>query len=903
MKMRKALAVLGLALLAGCSESESVDDVCGHGTLVDGLCQCDAGWTYNAAQRCAVCAEGYVSVGNVCKSASDNPDNPDNPGQPSGECTATFYFTDATTSGYTVYLVGDFNGWDKMQDAFKMTHIEGGTHAIKVKVSKGQKIEYKYYVSGLTPESDAWKTDGVDGGNGVVTFDVCGKEVGDSNGQTFTGGRTGDLSGGTSSGDGGECITKFQYYNRYTNVASGGEKDSDVYLVGDFSNWQPTDEKYKMTSDGNGLHTISVNLAKGSTVKYKYYIDGWTDAWQTDRADDGDGNTIEVISACGMTFGSGASGGTDTPVEIVPNRGANLAAAPKVAGKKITFEVTLDDGFKIDGVNGGSGNAKVEGNVVSDEVAENSRYDYRVEVSKGSEKSDLFVPVWVEDTSFDWRDALLYFAFTDRFYNGDTSNDNPATDASVEGTSNARWVGGDFKGLQKKVEEGYFSNLGVNTLWISSVSMNYQGVSYGTGDDKNHSYSAYHSYWPITTFMTASNQAEFDGLQAIEPHFGTMADLRSLVSACHKRGIRVLVDFAANHVHQDSPIFKKHENWFNMPAKLCTDNDGWNQIPESCWFSQDLPDINYGNEEARKQMVDHAIWLIRETGVDGFRVDAVKHMNIQFIKDLRAAVETLFNKTGMTFYMVGETFDGNTDLLNKYIGNDLLHAQFDFPLYFALQKVLENGSMGDVRSSRSSITSDVFKSNLMGTFIGNHDVARALSVAAGQYSGKWGQNPDLDLASKEAWIPYFKVKQALTIILTQPGVPLIYYGDEVGMLGSNDPDNRRAMKFDGLNSEESGMLEYIQKLGKIRAAHKAITRGHREDLEGNKDGSELWCYKMTDGTETIIVGIAGTGVNDGVCQLGSEMKLENLLSDGHEEATMSQLTFDMMSRFQIYLVK
>ena len=206
--------------------------------------------------------------------------------------------------------------------------------------------------------------------------------------------------------------------------------------------------------------------------------------------------------------------------------------------------------------------------------------------------------------------------------------------------------------------------------------------------------------------------------------------------------------------------------------------------------------------------------------------------------------------------------------------------------------------MGKVIYDKTSLNNSPYPTHLMGTFMGNHDVARALSVAAGQSQDKWKQNPEVPDSD---WKSYFKVKQAMTILLTQPGVPLIYYGDEYGMEGANDPDNRRMMEFgDALNNEQKGALKYVQKLGTIRAQHPAIRRGTRKNIDQPND--QLWCYEMNDGTETIIVGIAGPE-GGGDCNLGSEKTLVNLLADEPTEIKTSTLHVGDAERFQIYLVK
>ena len=629
-----------------------------------------------------------------------------------------------------------------------------------------------------------------------------------------------------------KCITTFTFYDQYANAENNV---SGVYLVGDFNEWLSAvdgaitnkDANYKMSTDGNGKWTITFEWpADGKEIKYKYYVDDWAEsAWKTD-ASDGQSDGVAKISSCGLCFG-------------------NACGSPNPNPNPNHDQSSCDD-------------------------------------------TPVDPPSYCNpNAGFDWHDAVLYFAFTDRFYNGNTGNDKKS--GTWENSQAADWYGGDFAGLKKKVESGYFDRLGVNTLWISSVTKNTEATSEGTNGD-NHNYSAYHSYWPVSAFRTDSNASEFGSLPAIEDHFGTMEELKELVDACHKRCIRVLVDFAANHVFKDSPMVSKHPDWFNdlSNPQLCDNNNNWDNYSEKCWFSQDLPDINYENKDARDAMVAHAKWLIEQTGIDGFRVDAVKHMNIEFIKDLRRMVNSL-NKNPM-FYMVGETFTGDINLLNKYIGDDLLHAQFDFPLYYKVQNVLKGNGFYDLAANYNA----QYKSDLMGTFMGNHDVARALSVANGENEGKWGFN-----STPDNWVPYFRVKLAWTFLLTRPGVPLIYYGDEAGMPGSNDPDNRRMMQFcDQLNAEQQGMLEYVQKLGQIRREHPATRYGTREDLHMD---NENWCYLMKKDSDVILVAMA-TDTGGSGCDLGRELTLINLLDPTASEMKTSYIDMSL-NKLNVFQVK
>ncbi|NJK32302.1 MAG: hypothetical protein HC927_07770 [Deltaproteobacteria bacterium] len=143
--------------------------------------------------------------------------------------------------------------------------------------------------------------------------------------------------------------------------------------------------------------------------------------------------------------------------------------------------------------------------------------------------------------TFDWRDSILYFVFVDRFNDGNPNNNGPI---GVEEL--ADWQGGDWAGVMAKIDEGYFTELGVNTLWLS-VPANNTNES-GLGLD-GHDYSAYHGYWP-------------QHLDQTEEHFGTLEELQALVELAHANDIKVIVDYAMNHVHSSSPVYQQNPGWF-----------------------------------------------------------------------------------------------------------------------------------------------------------------------------------------------------------------------------------------------------------------------------------------------------------------------------------------------------
>lgn len=640
-----------------------------------------------------------------------------------------------------------------------------------------------------------------------------------------------------------ECLTTF----KFTKADAAG---TAVYLTGDFDHWSTN--TYPMTETSSGVFELALYLEPGS-YGYKYYIPSWNDKWiGSDGTTSGQSNYALTVTSCESKL-SPKLILDDVPTVSGGTASFSVSVVDKLnTAGDISVSIVKNDGTRV------SANQNGTSWSVADPMGSAKKVGYTVSATTGdgTELEPIFVPVWNEETAFNWRDAVIYFTFTDRFYNGNSSNDNPL------GTQ-IDWAGGDFVGLKQKVEEGYFDNLGVNTLWISSPSMNTQSVVSADG----FTMSAYHSYWPISTGYTEKNASMFEGATSngvaftpIEPHFGTLDELKDLVETCHNKGMRVLVDFAVNHVNSESPVFQQHPEWFNYynyedkDSILCAgpnqSQSNWNIIPETCWFGDNLPDFNYELAEVREFVLEHAKWLIRTTNIDGFRLDAVKHMPIQFIKELRTTIDGMMENSGQTFYIVGETFDG-ADMINKYIGDDMLHGQFDFPLYNAIRDSIMKAE-GKFYNLKDHVNGNVntFGDAIMSTFLGNHDVARAISYIHGDSTDKYGNNPEVS----DSWA-YLRLKLAWTFLMTSPGVPMIYYGDEFGLEGANDPDNRRMMKFDGLNQEQQTTIEFMKRLGQVRRAHPALSRGTRTSIDAYE---RSYMYLMKDENETILVGISDT---------------------------------------------
>ncbi len=235
----------------------------------------------------------------------------------------------------------------------------------------------------------------------------------------------------------------------------------------------------------------------------------------------------------------------------------------------------------------------------------------RIPDSSGSLNSVVQADCGCSESDFDWRDAILYFVFLDRFFDGDPGNNMSVSGVPFE----ANYQGGDLVGLQQKIEEGYFDDLGVNVLWITSPIDNAQGI--GEGRD-GRTYSAFHGYWPRD-------------MEAVDARVGTEQELRAMVDVAHEHGIKVILDYAMNHVHAESPLVSENPTWFwpndNGFGGDCVCGSGCDWGGEEgrrCWFTSYLPDFDFTNSAARAWSVNNAIGWIERSGVDGLRLDAVK---------------------------------------------------------------------------------------------------------------------------------------------------------------------------------------------------------------------------------------------------------------------------------------
>ncbi|MBZ4422838.1 alpha-amylase family glycosyl hydrolase [Myxococcus sp. RHSTA-1-4] len=525
---------------------------------------------------------------------------------------------------------------------------------------------------------------------------------------------------------------------------------------------------------------------------------------------------------------------------------AYLDGTDEAGPSRQDMELSLDGEVRPEAYDPATGRFRLQ---VSGLVQGKHHVKVRAKDSAGRAPEPLYLPFWVEPQDFRWESGLMYFAFTDRFRNGRADNDGPVADVDPI----ANYQGGDFAGITEKIEEGYFDALGVRTLWLSPVDQNPEGRFIGTGGKY---YAGYHGYWP--------NQP-----RTTQHRFGSLEELRALTTAAHKRGIRVIADLVLNHVHQEHPYWLQHQadGWFNTSAScVCGTQDcDWEEKRLTCKFTHYLPDFNWRSSDMVDTFIADTLWWLEAADFDGFRMDAVKHMDQVAGRTLRGKLKEITAMTGTEFYLVGETFvgsDGRSQIA-RYISPRELDGQFDFPLYWPLREAFADGQ-GLQRVDEAVRANEVFYApgTLNSPFLGNHDVARFMSQAAKQLDGEGGDpfspnRPPPTVADPAA---FEKAKYAFAFLLTQPGVPLIYYGDEIGMPGAGDPDNRRMMRFGGMVEPlERELLELVQKLGQVRRQNPALQTGDRHTLRVEDD---LYVFQrsLPDGTGAIVVINRGTAL-------------------------------------------
>ncbi len=707
----------------------------------------------------------------------------------------------------------------------------------------------------------------------------------------------------------GDCSTTFTY--RTANAPGV------VAIAGSFNDWDV--EADRLTDNGDGSWSISMDLAPGPYT-YKFveiteqafedqqlwacdaeaeliscdpgYKEPWETYWSQDCTPGANScNSMVVVPECArptlsvdaVTVGSGS-----VRVEVSATAG----------GAELVEGTALLDDDPVPGAFDGSG-------FVIDTSVSPGRHTLRFTVTdaEGLVSDEAYVPVWTD--GFDEDAGVIYFAFVDRLANGDTSLDT-SEGASASGGG---YEGGDVQGLIDLLP--YLDDLGVTVLWLSNLQDNAEGAYAG---DCGQTYAGYHAYWP-------------DAPRSPEEHFGSEATIEQLVEAAHGRGMRVIMDWVANHVHDNHPYASEHPEWFNDDG-ICKDSVGgqqnWDRIPESCAFAEYLPDIDYSQPDAMMAMLEDAMWWATTYELDGFRVDAVKHMPHSVSYNLQSLVKGRIEHRGTglptDFYTVGETFD-SYDRIASYIGDDQLDGQFDFDLYHAVRGAFLSGDSelanlyGAYETSRA-----VYGDAPMSTFLGNHDVLRFISEGSeGWVDPCQGGQISHAPAPTDPWA-YESLRLGWTFLFTMPGRPLVYYGDELGMPGRADPDNRQPMWWHAgdlagvdsveamagrVDTQQAATVRHVAALAKARKDHPALYSGGWQEWwkewdlyavarESNGDQALVILNRSFD-SRSLTNGLSFAGLSDGT--------YTDVLTGQTFTASGDSITVDVPARGSRVLVK
>jgi cyclomaltodextrinase len=610
------------------------------------------------------------------------------------------------------------------------------------------------------------------------------------------------------------------------------KKYKAVHLAGDMNDWNPGRNPMKL-KDGKWEADVLVNPGK---YQYKFVADG---KWTQDPE-------------CKETLGTNSV----AHIGSVNPPGAPFLYTVKAEKEKVTVGMrskaeevfVLWQNFRLD-----EKFFRIDSNLIHITIPGAAlRFDrsaIRVYAVNGSGISNEILvplegrevvqsPVKLERT--DPHAMIIYFLMIDRFVNGSKENDAPLIDKELDPKVN--FFGGDLAGIIQKTDDGYFTDLGVNTIWISPLTQNPLDA-WREYPAPHRKFSGYHGYWPIT-------------LTTVDTRFGTSGELKKLVGEAHDKNMNVILDYASNHVHQESAIYRQHPDWatiLNLPGGK-KNIRLWNEQRLTTWFDEFLPTLDLSKPEVYEMMSDSQVYWIREYGIDGFRHDAAKHVPEIYWRTLTKKInDQVVIPEKRAVYQIGETF-GSRELIKSYITPGMMDAQFDFSVYFDAVTAFsqDNTSLKDLNASLYETFFYFGNHHVMGNITGNQDLARFISYASGALSPSedavaagW----DRDIEVKDT-TGYKKLSMLMAFNMTVPGIPVIYYGDEFGMPGAGDPDNRRMMRFDSLSPQEARTKAITRQLVQLRKNSMPLLYGDFRTLEA---GERTWVYMRSYFDKAVIV--------------------------------------------------
>ena len=557
--------------------------------------------------------------------------------------------------------------------------------------------------------------------------------------------------------------THYRYKANGAYVVDAFNSNSEKYNNEDYSYF----EYYKLNATVTAeVMNKSFNYNENDVVKFKV------------KQDSSDAKTLEVASA--SIDVSSLGGSNAMPIEPELQAVTISATTDTTLGIK-TLPITVTDQY---------------GNKFSTTVD--------VEITDRVKKNE---------NDFDWDEAVVYFMMTDRFFDGNESN-NTASGTDTYGDNPGLYHGGDFAGVTAKLD--YLQDLGVNTIWLTPIVKNIAGVTVTDEGKEDVPYNAaYHGYWA----------SDFTKLN---PTLGTTEEFKTMISEAHKRGMRIMVDIVVNHAGYGT------ESTFADMLRDKSVSEG----DIKSWQSG-LPDFATENADVRAKLVEWQTAWMKDYGVDYFRVDTVKHVD----STTWAALKNSTTKVNSSFKMIGEYFGAGYASNGSSLGTRQMDADLDFDFNDQATSFV-SGNISSVEKFLSARNSALNNAYMTGQFLSSHDED---GFKASLINGKGYTE---DEATSAALV-------AATLQLTAKGIPVIYYGEEVGLSGLNNypyQTNRYDMDFN-LATDDNVTYQHYKNLLRIRNAYTDVfARGSRTVVAG----SDEECYDVVSrsyGGTTLYVGM------------------------------------------------
>jgi alpha-amylase len=474
-----------------------------------------------------------------------------------------------------------------------------------------------------------------------------------------------------------------------------------------------------------------------------------------------------------------------------------------------------------------------------------------------------------KENPFVWDGANIYFLLTDRFNNGDASNDVNFSRTEETGVLRG-FEGGDIKGVTQKIKEGYFTDLGINAIWMTPIVEQIHGAT----DEGTGLTYAYHGYWA-------------KDWTRIDPNFGTEADLQELVDEAHQRGIRIILDAVINHT---GPVTEKDSVWpeeWVRTDKQCNYENYDNTV--SCTLVENLPDIRTESDEevglppqlAEKWKAEGRYeqemaeldaffertgypraprfyiikWLtdyITDFGIDGYRADTVKHTEAFVWQEFKKECDYAFEEFKINnpdkvlddndFYLVGEVYNYGISGGQMFDFGDKKVNYFDPP---AFQSLINFEFKWNSKQMPKEQMFQKYDSIL------NHDL-KAFSVL--NYLTSHDDGSPFDPKRKKTY-------EAANLLLLSPGESQVYYGDEIARPlevenAVGDANLRSFMNWEDIQTNDSVslVLAHYQKLGQFRAKHPAVGAG-KHQLISEEPLLFTRIYKKDDFIDKVLIGM------------------------------------------------